>query len=369
MNVPFIDLKKQHQSIKKELKGAVERVLDSQQFVMRDHMRHLESEVARRSGARFGVGVASGTDALYLALWALGIEKGDEVITTPFTFFASASSIARVGAKPVFADVDSRTFNLDPSRIESRITPRTKAILVVHLFGLPCDMEPILKIARKRSLFVIEDVAQAFGAEYKGKRAGSFGEVSCFSFYPTKNLGGIGDGGMVVTSSEEIVKKIKLIRDHGQVKKYHHEFVGINSRLDEIQAAALLVKLKYIERWNRLRRKHAADYDKKLKDLPVQTPLVPKGYEHVYHLYSILTDRREALLEFLIKKGIGAGVYYPLPLHLQPCFKELGYKKGDLPVTEALSERILSIPMYAELSEKSKDFVTASIREFFGVKK
>jgi dTDP-4-amino-4,6-dideoxygalactose transaminase len=363
--VPFIDLLEQHRGIEKEIKTAVGRVFDSQRFILNDSVEELERVIAKRVGCAHGIGVASGSDALYLSLWAMGVKPGDEVITTPFTFFASAGSISRLGAKPVFVDIDPRTFNLDPERLEAKITRRTKVIMPVHLFGLPCDMDPILKTAKKRGLQVVEDAAQALGAKYGGKESGGLGDAGCFSFYPTKNLGGAGDGGMITVHSAKLAEKIRLLRDHGSPKKYFHDFVGINSRLDGIQAAVLLVKLKYMDRWNRQRQKHAAFYDNELKGLPVTTPFVPEGDSSIYHLYSILTPKRDELKDFLLSKGIGVGVYYPLPLHLQACYKGLGNRKGDYPVTEDIAKRILSLPMYPELSQRSKEIVVSSIREFF----
>ena len=351
--------------IGREIQEAVNRVIDSQQFILKESVQKLEMEIADKTASRFAIGVASGSDALYLALAALGIGPGDEVITPAFTFFATAGSITRTGAKPVFADVDPETFNIDARQIASKITPRTKAILPVHLFGLPADMEAILRIAKAHSLFVIEDAAQSFGSTFKGKMTGAIGDAGGLSFFPTKNLGGAGDGGMVLTSSESLADKIKLLRVHGSRKKYHHDAIGINSRLDEIQAAVLRVKLKYIDRWNSLRERHAENYRKGLDGLPVKTPMAPEGYHHTYHLYSIRTEKRDALADFLGQRGIGTGVYYPIPLHLQPCYQFLGYQKGDLPHAERLSSRILSLPMFPELLDEDISYVCASIREFF----
>ncbi|MGH7197254.1 MAG: DegT/DnrJ/EryC1/StrS family aminotransferase [Candidatus Omnitrophota bacterium] len=366
MKIPFISLKEQHRAIRVEVRDAVSRVFDSQQFILKDSVAELEAKVARFTGTKYAVSVASGSDALYLALWALGIKAGDEVLTTPFTFFASASAISRLGAKPVFADIDPCTFNLDPSKLEDKISRKTKAILPVHLFGLCCDMSRVMKIARKHGLAVVEDAAQAFGSECQGRRAGSIGDAGCFSFYPTKNFGGAGDGGMVTTSSRETAEKIRLLRDHGSSKKYHHDLIGINSRLDEIQAAVLLVKFKHIQKWNRKREGHARFYDRELRGLPLQRPSAPAGFEHTYHLYSILADDRDALKVFLEKRGVGVAIHYPLPLHLQAWYKELGHRKGDLPVSESVSKRILSLPMYPELSARSRAFVVSSIRAFYG---
>ncbi len=363
--VPFIDFKVQYSRIRGPVQRAVKKVFDSQQFIQKDEGPALEKKIAEKIGAPYAVGVASGSDALYLALLALEVGPGDEVITTPFTFFATAGSIVRTGAKPVFVDIDPESFNLEAALIEKKISPRTKAIMPVHLFGLSCDMNAILKIAKKHSLKVVEDAAQSFGATYGNRQTGSFGDAGCFSFFPTKNLGGAGDGGMVVTSSARLAERIKILRLHGSKQKYFHEVVGINSRLDEIQAAVVGVKLKYLDRWNVMRRSHAEYYTKAFQGLPIRTPIVPKGSTPIFHLYSILTKKREALSVFLQKRGIGSGIYYPLPLHLQPCFKELGYKKGDFPESERVSREILSLPMYPELSKAALKRVALGVTEFF----
>ena len=366
MPVPFINLHAQHRSIRREVFKTLARIADSQRFVLGDFGRVLEKKMADYTAAPYAIGVASGSDALFLSLLALGVGAGDEVITTPFTFFASAGSITRTGAKAVFCDIDPAHYNIDAGLIESKITRRTKAILPVHLFGLPCDMDAIGRIARKHNLFVVEDAAQSFGSYFHGQPTGSFGDTGCFSFYPTKNLGGAGDAGMVVTRSKTIARKIRLLRNHGSEKKYHHVTVGMNSRLDEIQAAWLLVKLKHLERWNARRRKHAADYDKAFSGLPIKTPPVIKNTLSNYHLYSIRTTRRDALSGHLDRLGIGNGVYYPLCLHLQPCYRSLGYRLGAFPVSERLSREILSLPMYAEMTPQDKKRVIRGVLSFFG---
>ena len=365
MNIPFIDLGKQYQTIKSRLKSDVNRVLDSQHYILGPFGRELEKTIAETTGAKFAFGVASGSDALYLALKALGIGPQDEVITTPFTFFATAGSISRTGAKPVFADIDPDTFNLDPKAIPAKITRRTKAIIPVHLFGLACDMGAIMKIAKAHSLFVVEDAAQSFGARYRGRQTGSIGDIGCFSFYPTKNLGGVGDGGMTVTSNVKLGEAVKLLREHGSRRKYHHDIVGINSRLDELQAAVLLVKLKYLAQWNKNRQILAGDYDKALKGLPLKTPKVPANSTHVYHLYTVRTPERDMLAEYLGANGIGNAVYYPLPLPLQPCYRSLGYRAGDFPFAEEAAREVLSLPMYPELPRRSVRRVSETIRKFF----
>ena len=368
MSIPLIDLAGQHRALRRELVASVAGVIDSLAFINGPQVHELETRVARYTGTKHAIALNSGSDALFLALEALGIGPGDEVITTPFTFFATAGSISRLGARPVFADVDPRTFNIDPDRIAEKITRRTKAILPVHLFGLCADMAGINRIARRRGIPVIEDAAQAFGGGIGRKKAGALALAGCFSFYPTKNLGGAGDGGLVTTSSDRIASRIRLIRDHGSKRKYHHDIIGMNSRLDTLQAAMLLVKLKHIDRWNDLRIRHARDYGRAFRDLPVETPVAPAGYRHIYHLYSILTDRRDALAKALTAEGIGNAVYYPVPMHLQRCYRGLGYRRGDLPVSESLCKRILSLPVYPELDARSKSKIIRAVRRFFGKK-
>jgi dTDP-4-amino-4,6-dideoxygalactose transaminase len=365
IRIPLIDLSEQHHRLGKELKSAVARILDSQQFILKNELSSFEAEVAKKVGSRYAVGMASGSDALYLSLVAGGVGVGDEVITTPFTFFATAGAISRTGATPVFADIDGRTFNLDPEKVADRTTRKTKAIVPVHLFGLPSDMDSILQIAKKKSLFVVEDAAQSLGASFKGRQTGTLGDTGCFSFYPTKNLGAAGDAGMVVTSSKSMAEKLKLFRNHGSEIKYHHKYIGINSRMDEIQASILRIKFRKLNVWNKSRQQHARDYDAGLRNLPLKTPVVPRGLQSIYHLYSILTDKRDSLAAHLAKKGIGTGVYYPLPLHLQPCYKSLGYKKGDFAVSESVSNRILSLPMFPELKKSQKEEVISEIKNFF----
>lgn len=364
-NIPLIDLTEQYEMIKEELHASIEKVFKSGQFILGQNVKALEEEIAHYTGNKYAIGVANGTDALVLTLDALGIGPGDEVITSPFTFFASAECISRVGARPVFVDIDPQTYCLDVRQVEAKITERTKAIIPVHIFGQMVDMDPILEIAKKYNLKVIEDACQAIGAAYKGRAAGSIGDAGCFSFFPTKNLGGYGDGGMVVTSNDELNAKIRLLRVHGSPKKYYHECLGYNSRLDEIQAAILRVKFRYLDKWNEARRNKAAIYTQAFKDLPLKTPYEAPYNYHVYHLYVVATTRRDELMGYLKQKGIGCGVYYPLPLHLQPVYKDLGYSKGDLPVAEELCEQALALPLYPELKEEEQQYIIQVVREFF----
>lgn len=367
MGIPFIDFKDQYTRTGPELMAAVGEVFSSQQFILKDRVALLEAEIARRSGAAHAVGVASGSDALYLALAGLGVGPGDEVIVPPFTFFATAGAVVRTGARPVFVDVDPKTFNLDPAQVRRRIGPATRAIVPVHLFGQVCDMGALSEVVRGRGIHMVEDAAQSFGADFRGRQSGSLGEAGCYSFFPTKNLGGAGDGGMIVTSDAVLASKLRLMRVHGSRKKYHHEIVGINSRLDELQAAIVSVKLKYIDEWNGSRVRLAGAYDQALSGIAdLSVPYVAPGCGHTYHLYTITTPRRDELLAHLASKGIGAGVYYPLALHLQPCFKDLGYKEGDLPVSESLTRTVLSLPMFPELTATQQSEVIAQVRAFFG---
>lgn len=348
---PFIDLKAQYLKIKEEVLTCLNQILESSQYILGENVRKFEEEVSAYLGVKEAIGVASGTDALHLALKALEIGEGDEVITTPFTFFATVEAIIYVGAKPVFVDIDPDTYNIDGELIESKITSRTKAIIPVHLFGLPADMERINSIAQKYGLKVIEDAAQAFGAEIRGRKVGSFGHIGCFSFYPSKNLGCFGDGGLVTTNNPELAEKIRILRNHGSRGRYVHLTVGINSRLDEIQAGILRIKLKMIDQYNQLRRKKAELYTKYLSEV-VKTPIEPEGFYHVYHLYSIKSQKREHIRETLQRHGIPSVVYYPIPMHLQQALKHLGYKEGDFPVAEVTSRNILSLPIYPELKDE-----------------
>ena len=364
--IRFLDLKPQYKSIEDDVHRAIEGVLSSQQFILGARVMELEERLAEYCGTKHAVGVASGSDAILLALMAIGIGEGDEVITTPFTFFSSVSSITRLGAKPVFVDIDPLSFNIDAAKISAAMTDRTKAILVVHLYGQPVDMDPILEVASSMEIKVVEDACQSIGAKYKGKRVGSIGDVGCFSFFPTKNLGGYGDGGLVTTSDDEIAEKIRALRVHGSRRKYLHDEVGINSRLDEIQAAVLLVKLPYLDEWNEKRRRNAAFYGARLKDIDGVTP--PNVYEYnesVFNQYVVRVSKRDELREYLSEKGVGSEIYYPLPLHMQKCFAYLGFREGDFPESERASKEVLALPIYPELSTEELEFVTDTINSFY----
>ena len=366
MKIPLLDLKAQYKSIKKEVDEAMNRVIENQDFILGKEVSELEKEVAAYCGAKYGVGVASGTDALILSLKALGIKEGDEVITSPFTFFATAEAISLVGAKPVFVDIDPKTYNINPSLIEKKINKATKAIIPVHLYGQCADMDPIMAIAKSHCLKVIEDAAQAIGATYKGKKAGSMGDAGALSFFPSKNLGAFGDGGMVVTNDQALAEKIKVLRVHGSSVRYIHSVIGANSRLDNLQAAVLRIKLKYLDKWLEARRRNAEYYNEKLKDLPVTPPYVPAYNIHTYHLYTLrVSSNREKLTKFLIDNGIEARTYYPIPLHLQECYKSLGYNKWDFKEAELASEQVFSIPLFAEMSSEEKNYVIIQMKNFF----
>jgi dTDP-4-amino-4,6-dideoxygalactose transaminase len=363
--VPQLDLASQYSMIGAEIRTAVERVMASQQFVLGREGTALEEEIARLCGAAHGVGLASGTDALILALRACGIQAGDEVLVPPFTFVATGSAVSALGAKPVFADIRPDTYNIDPSELERRVTARTRAIVVVHLYGLAADMDPILAFAKSRNLPVVEDNAQAIGASYKGRRTGSLGDAACLSFYPTKNLGAYGDAGMVVTNSAEIAARIRTLRNHGQSEKYRSNEPGWNSRLDEIQAAILRVKLGHLANWQRARQSHAAEYNRLFSQIPgVMPPLAPEGFEHVYHQYTIRIEQRDALQRFLSERKIASTVYYPFPLHLQPLYSALGHKAGEFPHSERAAKEVLSLPMYPELRNEQIARVAGTVAEF-----
>jgi len=348
--IPQIDLHAQYAAIGEEIRAAIEGVLATQQFVLGSHGEALGEEIARLCNVAHGVGVGSGTDALILALRACGVGPGDEVLLPPFTFVATGSAVSALGARPVFTDIDPATFNIDPRELEKRLTPRTRAIVVVHLYGLPADMDPILAFARACKLPVVEDNAQAIGASYNGRPTGSLGDAACISFYPTKNLGACGDAGMVVTNSAKIAEHVRILRNHGQTGKYISSEPGWNGRLDELQAAILRVKLKHLPAWQRARQEHGAEYSTLLEKIPgVVTPKIPTGYDHVFHQYTVRIANRDRVQQFLAERKIGSSVYYPIPLHLQPLYASVGHKPGDFPHTERACREVLSLPMYPEL--------------------
>ena len=360
--IPMVDLKRQYEEIREEILRDINEVFESSRYILGPKVKAFEDALAEFHGVTDAVGVASGTDALNLALKAVGITRDDEVITTPFTFFATVEAILYQGAKPVFVDVESNTFNIDPSRIEEVITPKTKAIVVVHLFGHPANMPEIMDIAKKHGLRVIEDCAQAFGAAINGKPVGTFGDIGCFSFYPSKNLGACGDGGAVITSDPALAERIRMLRNHGSRGSYIHETIGLNSRLDEIQAAVLSIKLKRIKKYNELRRKKASFYNWRLADV-VRCPVENSGFYHVYHQYTLRSPLRDRIKEYLNANGIAAVVYYPLSLHLQKALRFLGYKEGDFPVSEKLSKEVLSIPIFPELTDEEQETICRTIKE------
>jgi len=365
MQVPSFDLTRQNSRLRDELMTAIGEVVDSGQFILGDHVERLEESVAEVCGVKHGIAVANGSDALYLALMAADVGPGDEVITTPFTFFATAGSIVRVGAKPVFCDIDPDTFNIDPTQIEARITARTKAILPVHLYGQSAEMDQMNAIAAEHGLTVIEDAAQAIGARYHDRPVGSLGHMACISFFPTKNLGAFGDAGMVVTDDDSLAERLRMLRTHGARRKYYHELLGINSRLDALQATILNVKVKHLRNWVEARRSLAEGYNRGLAMLAdaVRCPVVLEGAYHVYHQYTIRVSHRDAVQEELKSKGIRSTVYYPLPLHLQPVFENLGYKLGDFPESEKAAEEALSLPMFPELKSSEQEYVVEQLRD------
>jgi len=374
MEIPLLDLKAQYKSIKQEIKQAIERVCEQQEFILGPEVEGLEKDLTDYIGAKYGVGVASGSDALIIALMVLGIGRDDEVITTPYTFFSTASAIWRLGARPVFVDIDPSTYNLNPALLRGVITSKTKAIIPVHLFGLCADMREISRIAGQYGLKVIEDAAQAFGARYlftPGSPdgfhfAGTMGDLGCFSFFPSKNLGCFGDGGMIVTNHQQYAQLARILRVHGSNPRFYHSMVGMNSRLDALQAAILRIKLPYLDSWTRKRQENARYYNQALEGVGDLTiPTHPQDNIHVYNQYVIRTKERDGLRRYLAEKGIATAIYYPLPLHLQSCFKDLGYKPGDFPEAERASRETLSLPIYPELTEEQKEYIVSTIREYF----
>jgi dTDP-4-amino-4,6-dideoxygalactose transaminase len=367
MNVPLLDLKRQYRTIKGEIDNAISEVVESQVFRLGPMVEELERKIADYCGTKRAVGVASGTDAILLSLMALGVGRGDEVVTTPYTFFATAGAIARVGAVPVFVDIDPRTYNIDPEQMEAAITDRTRALLPVHLYGQCADMDPILDVATLHDIPVIEDAAQAIGAEYRGRRAGSMGQAGCFSFFPSKNLGAYGDGGMITTDDEELADLLISLREHGQSETYHHWTIGTNSRLDALQAAVLLVKFRYLDTWSDGRAANADYYDARFRGSPVVAPGREEWSRHIYNQYIIRVKNRDELMSCLREKGIGCAVYYPLPLHLQKCFSDLGYGAGDMPEAELAARETLSIPVFSLLTDEEREHVATTVLEYVAV--
>ncbi len=384
MKVPLLDLNRRYNLIKEEINKAIEKVLNSQHFILGQEVKELETKISNYCNTKYAVAVASGTDALLLGLKSLGIVRGDLVITTPFTFFSTAGAIHNAGATPIFVDIKPDTYNIDPEKTKDLLEKRTfhtkrlsinlsriKAIIPVHLYGQMADMDSINTIAKEFNLDVIEDSCQAIGAEYKSKKAGSIGSHGCFSFFPTKNLGGYGDGGIITTNSEELALELKKLRVHGSEKDYHHLSVGYNSRLDTIQAAILMAEFPYLDDWNKKRAENAALYSDLLKDIEeIKCPYIAKGRKHIFHQYTIRVknNKRDELMSFLSQKGIGSKVYYPLSLHLQECFNHLGYKKGDLPISELAVKEVLSLPIFPELTADEIKYVCNSIKSFLAKK-
>jgi len=360
--VPFVDLKAQYQSIKPEVNAAIQGILDSCQFTLGSEVAAFEQEFAAYCHSQHGIGVNTGTSALHMALLAAGVGRGDEVITVPFTFVATVSAVDYTGATPVFVDIDPQTFTMDVKQVEAAITPRTKAIIPVHLYGQCADMDPILKIAKRHGLVVIEDACQAHGAEYKGRRAGSMGDMGCFSFYPGKNLGAYGEAGMVTTDNAEFARTIRMLRDWGAEKKYHHVLKGYNFRMEGIQGAVLRVKLRYLERWTEGRRTSAAHYDRLLAGSGIPTPKAMPHNRHVYHIYAIRTAHRQAWQEALLAQGVQSGIHYPTPVHLLPAFADLGYRAGQFPNSEQAANEVLSLPMFPELTETQCEDVARALK-------
>lgn len=373
MNIPILDLKRQYQSMKAEIDSAIARVIESGQFILGPEVEAFEREIAQYLGVKHAIGVASGTDALWLALKAVGVGPGDRVIVPSFTFFATAGAVCNVGATPVFADVDPRTFNLDPTHVDdllksdAQLREQAKAIIPVHLYGQPAEMDALLELAQRYNLIVIEDAAQALGAKYKNRPVGTLGHLGCFSFFPTKNLGAYGDGGLVITNDDALAEQVRLLRVHGSKPKYYHHTVGTNSRLDAIQAAVLRVKLAHLDEWTRARHQHAAHYDQSLSQIEGLTvPYQAPDRTHIYHQYTlrVLGGRRDALQKFLKDRGISTEIYYPMPLHLQPCFRNLRYREGQLPESERASREVLSLPIFPELRETEREYIIEAIKSF-----
>lgn len=380
-SVPLLDLKAQYATIRDEVRAAVDRILESQHFILGPEVEALEREIAAYAQCAYGIGMSSGTDALLVSLMAINVGPGDEVLTTPYTFFATAGAVVRLGATPVFVDIDPHTYNIDPAGIEARITARTRAIMPVHLYGQMADMDPIMAVAQRYNLYVIEDAAQAIGAEYKGRRAGSIGHLSCFSFFPSKNLGGVGDGGMITTNDPDLADRVRLLRNHGYRPKYYNQVVGGNFRLDALQAAVLRVKLPYLDGWTAARQRHAAMYSRLFTQAELSLPadsggdaqaacsvILPSVWPHGSHIYNqfvVRCGQRDALMAYLKAQQIGTEIYYPVPLHLQECFINLDYRLGDFPVSERAATETLALPVYPELTEEMQAAVVGAIADFY----
>jgi len=363
--IPMVDLRRQYRALKTEIDEAIQSVLDRCDFIMGEAVSEFELQLGQQLGAKFVVGCASGTDALQIALMAMGVGSGDEVITTPFTFVATAETILLLGARPVYVDIDPRTYNLEANQVADRVSSKTKAIIPVHLFGQPCDMAPILSVAKEKGLSVIEDAAQAIGATYHNRSAGTLGDLGILSFYPSKNLGAYGDAGAILSNSPELAQRCRMISLHGSRVRYEHEILGINSRLDSLQAAILNVKLKHLKEWMHARRRIAKRYDEALQGLDLSLPYCAPNLQPCYHQYSIRTSRRDALAEFLRNKGVASAVYYPIPLHLQPAYQPLA-AAVRLPVAERVAKEIISLPLFPELEDREIDFITSAVAEFYG---
>jgi dTDP-4-amino-4,6-dideoxygalactose transaminase len=362
--IPLLDLKAQYKTIQDKVNSAIQDVLDSQIFILGPKVQQFETEVARYCGVKHAIGVASGTDALLLALMALDVGLGDEVLTTPYTFFATAGSISRLGAKPVFVDIDPETYNINPKLIKSRITKKTKTIIPVHLFGQCADMDPILHVAKEFNIPVVEDAAQSIGATYKGRSAGTMGNLGTLSFFPSKNLGAFGDGGMVLTNDDQLAEKVRLLRIHGSKPKYYHQLVGVCSRLDSLQAAVLSVKLKYLDQWSEGRRLNASRYDFLFQGMRVGLPKTLEGNTHIYNQYIVRVAQRDSLKKFLDERQIGNEIYYPLPLHLQKCYAHLQHKPGDFPESEKAAQETIGLPIYPELTLAQQEIIVQAFKEF-----
>jgi dTDP-4-amino-4,6-dideoxygalactose transaminase len=365
--IPLVDLKAQYAALKPEIDAAIQRVLENTAFILGREVEEFERSFAAYCGAPHAIGVASGTAALHLALLACGVERGHEVITTPLTFIAAVEAIVQAGARPVFVDIDPTTYNLDPAQVEGAISPRTRAVVPVHLYGRPADMDRLLELARRHGLRVIEDAAQAHGARYKGRRVGTLGDAACFSFYPGKNLGAYGDGGMVTTNDPEVGRRVRMLRDHGRTDKYAHQVLGYGERLDALQAAVLSVKLRHLDAWNDERRWAATRYRRLLDGCPIVLPADPSDAESVYHLFVIRAADRDRMLRDLKAAGIGAGIHYPTPLHLQAACAHLGYRPGSFPHTELAASEVLSLPLYPEISQGQQEEVAAVVRSRAGL--